>query len=48
MFGSYQSQKRSHESPMDYEWDKTQGPTDPLSPFPLSQGPKSKYISVYF
>lgn len=46
MFGSYQSQKRSHESPMDYEWDKTQGPTDPLSPFPLSQGPKTGFGSA--
>ncbi|KAG4422330.1 hypothetical protein IFR04_004482 [Cadophora malorum] len=35
MFGNLQA-KRSHESPMDWEW-QTSGPTDPKSPFP--QGP---------
>ncbi|KAE9365559.1 hypothetical protein N431DRAFT_431008 [Stipitochalara longipes BDJ] len=32
MFSNIQS-KRSHESPMDWEW-QTQGPSDPKSPFP--------------
>ena len=37
------SQKRSHESPMDWEW-QTQGPTDPNSPFlqVKQQNPKGK------
>ncbi|KAH7312073.1 Di-sulfide bridge nucleocytoplasmic transport domain-containing protein [Rhexocercosporidium sp. MPI-PUGE-AT-0058] len=41
MFGNIQA-KRSHESPMDWEW-QTSGPTDPKSPFP--QGPKGGFES---
>jgi hypothetical protein len=44
MFRNIESQKRSHESPMDWEW-QTQGPTDPKSPFPQfkpQQGRKSE------
>ncbi|KAF8856173.1 hypothetical protein BDZ45DRAFT_715472 [Acephala macrosclerotiorum] len=33
MFRDIRSEKRSHESPMDWEW-QTQGPSDPTSPFP--------------
>ncbi|KAH6667259.1 Di-sulfide bridge nucleocytoplasmic transport domain-containing protein [Halenospora varia] len=33
MFSASHSQKRSTESPMDWEW-QTQGPTDPATPFP--------------
>lgn len=43
MFDSFQ--KRSHESPMDWEW-QTQGPVDPKTPFPLfkpQQGQKSRF-----
>jgi hypothetical protein len=51
MFGNLQSQKRSHESPMDWEW-QTQGPTDPKSPFPQfkpQQGHKGKLkLVTYF
>jgi len=35
------SQKRSTESPMDWEW-QTQGPTDPNSPF-MTQTPKRRF-----
>ncbi|KAK0105273.1 hypothetical protein ONS95_004342 [Cadophora gregata] len=41
MFGNPQS-KRSHESPMDWEW-QTSGPTDPKSPFP--RGPNRGFES---
>ncbi|KAH6705137.1 Di-sulfide bridge nucleocytoplasmic transport domain-containing protein [Leptodontidium sp. 2 PMI_412] len=41
MFSNIQA-KRSHESPMDWEW-QTSGPTDPKSPFP--QGPKGGFES---
>lgn len=34
-------QKRTYESPMDWEW-QTQGPTDPTSPFPQSKQPGLK------
>src|SRR5271155_3615305 len=44
MFSNIQGQRRTHESPMDWEW-QTQGPTDPTSPFvqvkPM-QGQKSE------
>ncbi|KAK6580199.1 hypothetical protein PZA11_007221 [Diplocarpon coronariae] len=33
---SYNQSKRSHESPMDFEWQRPNGPTDPKSPFPQS------------
>ncbi|SZF01800.1 unnamed protein product [Blumeria hordei] len=36
MFLHNQTQKRSHESPMDFEW-QTHAPTDPKSPFPQSK-----------
>ncbi|TVY28592.1 Nucleus export protein [Lachnellula hyalina] len=33
MFNNIGNQRRTHESPMDWEW-QTKGPTDPNSPFP--------------
>ncbi|KAG9231817.1 Di-sulfide bridge nucleocytoplasmic transport domain-containing protein [Amylocarpus encephaloides] len=33
MFNNIQTQRRTHESPMDWEW-QTKGPADPNSPFP--------------
>lgn len=42
MFRNFDSQKRSHESPMDFEW-QTQAPMDPTSPFAQSRPLKSKY-----
>ncbi|KAF4634963.1 hypothetical protein G7Y89_g3143 [Cudoniella acicularis] len=46
MFSNLQTQKRSHESPMDWEW-QTKGPTDPNSPFPQFklQGQKPSFES---
>ncbi|KAH6674983.1 Di-sulfide bridge nucleocytoplasmic transport domain-containing protein [Halenospora varia] len=47
MFGNLQNQKRSHESPMDWEW-QTKGPVDPNSPFPQfkpQQGQKASFES---
>jgi hypothetical protein len=43
------SQKRSYESPMDWEW-QTHGPTDPNSPFPQSkqQGLKGRFLPICF
>ncbi|KAE8441732.1 hypothetical protein EG329_004518 [Mollisiaceae sp. DMI_Dod_QoI] len=47
MFRDINSQQRSRESPMDWEW-QTQGPTDPESPFPQfkpQQGHKTGFDS---
>jgi hypothetical protein len=41
MFSNIQNQKRSHESPMDWEWQTQGGPTDPTSPF--VQGQKREF-----
>lgn len=39
----FNQQPRSHESPMDFEWNGSHGPTDPNSPFPkLRPGQKGK------
>ncbi|RKF62481.1 nuclear envelope protein Brr6 [Golovinomyces cichoracearum] len=45
MFCQPQSHKRSHESPMDFEW-QTHAPTDPKSPFPQSRTGQKGFDSV--
>ncbi|RDL41461.1 Uncharacterized protein BP5553_01440 [Venustampulla echinocandica] len=47
MFSNIQGQRRTHESPMDFEW-QTKGPADPNSPFPQfkpQQGHKPNFKS---
>jgi len=45
MFNNFQ--KRSHESPMDWEW-QTQGPTDPKSPFPQFKGAQGQKRTSFY
>lgn len=40
MFRDTHNQKRSTESPMDWEWQTQGGPTDPKSPFPQFKAPE--------